>query len=218
MLALTFSTGVVDAVGYLGLDRVFTGNMTGNVVILAMAIADPSSKLPVIGPLLALACFLIGAAIAGRVFRGVPAGWYLRTTVLLGGVAAVLTAAAILGFANQTRSEGLAYVITGMLGLAMGAQAGSARHIGVADVTTVVVTSTLVGLAFDSRFGGSKSKHPWQKRSGAILLLALGAASGALLLRADIGFGMLLAAVITIAVVILGTLGRPQLVDGDPTN
>ncbi|MDX6323371.1 MAG: hypothetical protein QOF52_3229, partial [Propionibacteriaceae bacterium] len=29
MLALTFSTGIIDAVGYLGLDKVFTGNMTG---------------------------------------------------------------------------------------------------------------------------------------------------------------------------------------------
>ena len=38
MLTLTFGTGIVDAVGYLGLDRVFTGNMTGNVVILGMAL------------------------------------------------------------------------------------------------------------------------------------------------------------------------------------
>jgi hypothetical protein len=38
MLALTFTTGIVDAVGYLGLDRVFTANMTGNVVILGMAL------------------------------------------------------------------------------------------------------------------------------------------------------------------------------------
>ncbi|MGQ4427380.1 DUF1275 family protein, partial [Streptomyces violaceoruber] len=37
MLALTFATGVVDAVGYLRLDQVFAGNMTGNVVILGMA-------------------------------------------------------------------------------------------------------------------------------------------------------------------------------------
>ena len=37
MLVLTFTTGIVDAVGFLGLDRVFTGNMTGNVVILGMA-------------------------------------------------------------------------------------------------------------------------------------------------------------------------------------
>lgn len=36
MLALTFGTGFVDAAGYLGLDRVFVGNMTGNIVILGM--------------------------------------------------------------------------------------------------------------------------------------------------------------------------------------
>ena len=29
MLALMFSTGIIDAVGYLGLYRVFTGNMAG---------------------------------------------------------------------------------------------------------------------------------------------------------------------------------------------
>ena len=34
MLALAFSTGViVDAAGWLGLDRVFPGNMTGNVAV-----------------------------------------------------------------------------------------------------------------------------------------------------------------------------------------
>lgn len=218
MLALTFSTGVVDAVGYLGLDRVFTGNMTGNVVILAMAVADPASKLPVIGPVLALACFLIGAAIAGRVFKGVKAGWYPRTTVLLICVALLLGAAALVAFAVGERSQPVNLAITGAMGLAMGTQAGSARHIGVADVTTVVVTSTLVGLAFDSRFGGGKDKHPWARRAGAILLIGAGAAVGALLLHANIGFGLLLAALITAVVVVLGTLGRPHPVDGDPTN
>lgn len=39
MLALTFSTGVVDAVGYIDLDGVFTGNMTGNVLIGLGALA-----------------------------------------------------------------------------------------------------------------------------------------------------------------------------------
>ncbi len=57
MLALTFVTGVVDAVGYLRLDQVFAGNMTGNVVILGMAAAG-GSRLPVLGPALALVSFL----------------------------------------------------------------------------------------------------------------------------------------------------------------
>ncbi len=215
MLALTFSTGVVDAVGYLGLDRVFTGNMTGNVVILAMALADPSSKLPIIGPVVALAFFLGGAAIAGRVFRGLKAGWYPQTTALLVCVAALLITAGTLAFAVAHRPEPVNLVITGAMGLAMGTQAGSARHIGVADVTTVVVTSTLVGLAFDSRFGGGKEKHPWAQRAGAILLIGAGAGTGAVLLHWGIGFGLTLAAVITAAVVALGALGRPHPVDGD---
>jgi Protein of unknown function (DUF1275) len=39
LLALTFSTGLIDAASYLGLGRVFTANMTGNVVLLGFGIA-----------------------------------------------------------------------------------------------------------------------------------------------------------------------------------
>lgn len=60
MIALTFTTGINDAVGYLGLDKVFTGNMTGNVVILGMGVAG-GDGLPVLGPALALAGFMAGA-------------------------------------------------------------------------------------------------------------------------------------------------------------
>ena len=56
MLVLTFTTGINDAVGYLGLDKVFTGNMTGNVVVLGMALAG-GSGLPIVGPALALVGF-----------------------------------------------------------------------------------------------------------------------------------------------------------------
>jgi uncharacterized membrane protein YoaK (UPF0700 family) len=210
MLALTFSTGVADAVGYLGLDRVFTGNMTGNVVILAMALTG-ADGLPIIGPLLALGLFLAGAAISGRTLKGLPAGWSLRTTALLAVVTALLVAAAVVAFSTAApRPEWAAYGITGALALAMGMQAGAARHIGVADVTTVVVTSTLVGLAFDSRFGRGTDKHPWARRAGAIVLIGAGAATGALLLRIGLGEATILAALITAVVTVLGTIGRPH--------
>ena len=80
MLALTFTTGIVDAVGYLGLDRVFTANMTGNVVILGMAVVG-AEDLPVLGPAIALFAFLAGAAVGGRVLRTAPAGWSHRTSM-----------------------------------------------------------------------------------------------------------------------------------------
>lgn len=74
MLAFTFCTGMIDALGYLGLDRVFTANMTGNVVILGMGLMG-AECLPVLGPLLALGGFLTGAGMAGRILRRIPKGW-----------------------------------------------------------------------------------------------------------------------------------------------
>lgn len=208
MLALTFSTGVIDAVGYLGLDKVFTGNMTGNVVILGMAIAG-APDLPIVGPLIALLAFMVGAAIAGRSLKGRRAGWSSLNTSLFGVVGLVLLASALIVLLADSHPEWLTWIVTGALGLAMGLQAGAARHIGVADVTTVVVTSTIVGLAYDSVFGGGGNLR-WVRRASAIALIAAGALVGALLLTIHIGLGMLLAAVITLVAAVLGHVGRPE--------
>ena len=208
MLALTFSTGVIDAVGFLGLDRVFTGNMTGNVVILGMALTG-ADGLPVVGPVIALVAFLLGAAIAGRAMRPVAAGWSGRSSLLFAAVGLVILAAGIAALVLDHFPEPLKLAVTGALGLAMGVQAGAARHIGVKDVTTVVVTSTIVGLAYDSVFAARTGGHPWPRRVLAITLIGAGAAVGALLLQVHIAAGMFAAAVITIAVAVLGHLGRP---------
>ena len=50
LLALTFTTGLVDAVSYLGLGHVFTANQTGNIVLLAAGIAG-TGNLSVVAPL-----------------------------------------------------------------------------------------------------------------------------------------------------------------------
>ena len=90
---LTFGTGIVDAVGYLGLDRVFTGNMTGNVVILGMALVG-GNGLPVLGPAARAGRVHAGAALGGRVLRGAAHAWTRRTTLLL-----VLVGLLVLGLA-----------------------------------------------------------------------------------------------------------------------
>jgi uncharacterized membrane protein YoaK (UPF0700 family) len=208
MLALTFSTGIIDAVGYLGLDRVFTGNMTGNVVILGMALTG-ADDLPVVGPIIALVLFMLGALVAGRTLRNRPAGWSNRNTVLFAVVGVIILAASVPLLVIDDPAEPVKFAVTGALGLAMGMQAGAARHIGVKDVTTVVVTSTLVGLAFDSRFGGD-AQQQWKRRAGAVLLIGLGAFVGALLLTVHIGVGMAAAAVITLVSALLGHIGRPH--------
>jgi hypothetical protein len=62
---LTLVTGLVDAACYLGLGRVFTANMTGNVVLLAFG-ATGAQGLPVLAPTVSLVVFLVGAAGGGR--------------------------------------------------------------------------------------------------------------------------------------------------------
>src|SRR3954463_10168439 len=68
LLVLAFSTGLVDAVSYLGRGRVFTANMTGNVVLLGFGVAG-SGGLPVVAPLVSLVSFLVGAGLGGIVAK-----------------------------------------------------------------------------------------------------------------------------------------------------
>ncbi|MGN9784915.1 YoaK family protein [Nonomuraea sp. ZG12] len=202
MLALTFATGVVDAVGYLRLDQVFAGNMTGNVVILGMAAAG-GTGLPVLGPAMALVFFLVGAAVAGRVLRTAAPGWCRRCTGLLGGVGLVLAATALGLAVAGVGAPAARVVMASSLALAMGVQAATARHLAVKDVTTVVVTSTLTGLAADSRLGAARGQGAL-RRGAAVTLIIVGAVTGAALCHVHEGLAVAAAAFVVLAVTGLG--------------
>jgi len=205
MLALTFSTGIADAVGYLGLDKVFTGNMTGNVVILGMGAAG-TTDLPVLGPLLALASFMLGAALGGRAMRGQAAGWTRRASHLIGLVGVLFgVGAVVFAVGSVHEGSGVAYGMTVGLAAAMGLQAAVARRIAVKDVTTVVVTSTITGLAADSRLGAGL-EQPWMRRTGAVVLIGSGAAVGALLLNVSPWLSVAVPGALAIAVAITGDI------------
>ncbi|HEX4721505.1 MAG TPA: YoaK family protein, partial [Pseudonocardiaceae bacterium] len=68
LLTLTAVTGLIDAVSYLRLGHVFVANMTGNVVFLGFALA-PGSGLSPLASLVAVAGFVVGAAIGGGLAR-----------------------------------------------------------------------------------------------------------------------------------------------------
>ncbi len=195
MLVLTFTTGINDAVGYLGLDKVFTGNMTGNVVILGMALVG-AEGLPVLGPALALVGFMVGAAIGGRTLRWATVAWTGAITVLFAAVAVVMLALAGVLFAvGDEPSSGVMITVTTLAALAMGIQAAAARHVAVKDVTTVVVTSTITGLAADSVLGSGK-RGGNVRRFLAVALILLGAAAGAALLELHLAAGLLAAGLV----------------------
>ncbi len=203
MLVLTFVTGVVDAVGYLGLDRVFTGNMTGNIVILGMGVAG-ADELPVLGPAIALLAFTLGALGAGMVLRRAAAAWTTRVTALLAAGGAMLGVLAVALWVlddGYTPDEQL--VIAAGTALAMGSQACVARKLAIKDMTTVVVTSTLTSWASESLVTGWRGAI-WNRRLGALVLILLGAVVGALLLQVHMSVAMAVASVLTLGVTAVG--------------
>ena len=115
--------------------------------------------------------------------------------------------AVVLFFHAPHAGDPVTLAITGALAVAMGIQAATARHLSVKDVTTVVVTSTLTGLAADSRLGGGKGAHAG-RRFGAVVLILAGAAVGAALLHVHPGYGVLLTALLTTGVALAGGIAR----------
>jgi uncharacterized membrane protein YoaK (UPF0700 family) len=202
LMALTFSTGVVDATSYLGLDRVFTGNMTGNVVLLGLALTG-AAGLTVVGALAALVGFLVGTAVGGRTLRGTVAGWNRRVTALLAVVAGVLASLAVLLLLADPGGRPALTSITTVLGLAMGVQAAAARHVAVPDVSTVAVTNTLIGLGFDSPLGAGRAGRRTLQVT-VVALIVLGAVTGALLLRWHVVAGLGLATLVVASAAVLG--------------
>jgi uncharacterized membrane protein YoaK (UPF0700 family) len=185
LLLLTFTTGLVDGVSYLGLGHVFAANMTGNIVLLGFGIAG-SGGLPIVSPLVALAAFLLGAGGGGLLARrsaGRPADQIMRTLAIEVGLvgAALVLAAAIEIRANDASGDS----IVALLALAMGVRNATVRTLAVPDLTTTVLTMTLTGLAADSQiFGGSGGGTT--RRVAAVVAMLSGAVAGALLLKASL--------------------------------
>jgi uncharacterized membrane protein YoaK (UPF0700 family) len=198
MVALTFVTGVVDAVSYLRLGHVFVANMTGNVVFLGFALAG-ARGLSGASSLVALAAFLVGAFSGGRLAARTPdhRGHILRaastTQVLLFTLALVLAITA--GRPLQTAAR---YALIVAMALAMGVQNAAAQRLAVPELTTTVLTRTLTGLASEAGLaGGAGSKLG--RRAVAVVAMLLGALAGGLLvLHVSIASALALAAAIAL--------------------
>ena len=90
--ALAWVGGSLDAMSYLALGHVFTANMTGNTVLLAIALGT-GNMARAVRSLLAVFGFALGVAGGTALLRGQPTGWSVRVNRVL------LLEAALLGMA-----------------------------------------------------------------------------------------------------------------------
>jgi uncharacterized membrane protein YoaK (UPF0700 family) len=182
LLVMTAATGIVDAVSYLRLGHIFTANMTGNIALMGFGLGG-ASGISLSRSVIALFCFTLGAAAGGRMGRRLNSR-QSSISGLLAEAALFFVAAAIsfkAGGPNDTSAAMLDGVVASTA-MAMGLRNAVVRKLGVADLTTTVLTLTIAGLATDSTFAGDSNPR-WRRRCAAIVCMLAGAAAGAVLLR-----------------------------------
>src|ERR1051326_4552257 len=91
LLILTWAAGAVDALSYLGLGHVFTAMMTGNTVLLGLALAQ-GEVLAALRSIIALTGFSIGVFIGAMIVEreSGPPDWPAAVTVAIAVEAAIL--------------------------------------------------------------------------------------------------------------------------------
>jgi uncharacterized membrane protein YoaK (UPF0700 family) len=185
LTALTFCTGLVDAVSYISLGHVFTANMTGNIVLLGFAVGR-ATGFSVARSVASLLAFMAGALFGGM-FNVRNSGWtqtrLLTRAVVVEGVLLLVAAAFAASFGIKNGlSPSLTYALIVLTALAMGFRNAVMRKLAVPDLTTTVLTLTITGIASDSWFAGGTNPR-LKTRSAAVISLFSGAATGATLLR-----------------------------------
>src|SRR3954447_17268108 len=127
LLVLTWAAGAVDAVSYLGLGHVFTAMMTGNTVLLGLALAQ-GELLAAVRSILALLGFALGVTIAAVIVERdeTDAEWPACVTAALALEAVILAVfAAAWHFTDPALGGHSVQLLIVLLGTAMGMQAAA---------------------------------------------------------------------------------------------
>src|SRR6266704_924065 len=196
LLGMTMVTGLVDAVSFLSLGRVFTANMTGNIVLLAFAAAHVPG-LSIARSLTALLTFLVGAILGGGIMARASADAQIQfaAQAFLLEVAFLFAASlCAIGYTGRLLED--SFQTFALMALAMGTRTAAVRKLAIPDLTTTVLTLTITGIAADSSI--AKGNNPrLARRVGSVVAMFLGAALGAVIIRYSISAALWLGTAIS---------------------
>lgn len=206
LMGLTFATGGIDAISYLGLGKIFSAFMTGNLVFLGFGLAKAGEPnlLPV---LCAILSFSLGAYIGTTVTLRSPANGTWTPLVFITMTVVTLCEAVFLAiWVAHAANPGAAAVnvLIALYGLAMGLQMAAVRALGVPGVFTTAATFTL--LAFFGDLAGSRPVAEAPRLAGTLVALIGGAFAGAVLFAYEPLLAPVLPLVMTAAVMLAGML------------
>jgi uncharacterized membrane protein YoaK (UPF0700 family) len=199
LLGMTVVTGLVDAVSFLSLGRVFTANMTGNIVFLAFATAHVSG-LSVARSLTALLAFLVGAILGGRVMVRANADSQIRFAAqafFLEGVFLLAASFCGIGYRGDLLEHSFQpFALIALTALAMGTRNAAVRKLAIPDLTTTVLTLTITGIGADSSLANGNNPR-LARRVASVAAMFFGAALGAVIIHYSISVALWLATAIS---------------------
>lgn len=177
---LTMTTGMVEAVSFVGLGFVFTAMMTGNLLFIGFGAVRTTQEVSMIGSAVALAAFVVGAAGGNRVNSGLVerlAGRWLAPAVCGEAVMIVVAAVAAIGVHSRPANLSVRHlVVIAVLATAMGWRNATIRRVAMPDMLTTLVTGSLTAV-FMGPFRG-----PALWRAASVAAIVLGAIIGTSLL------------------------------------
>ena len=199
LLGMTVVTGLVDAVSYLSLGRVFTANMTGNLLVLAFSTARVSG-LSIARSLTALLSFLMGAIFGGRIMARATAEAQIRfavQTFLLEVVFLFAASFCAIGYRGHLLEDSFQmFALIALMALAMGTRSAAVRKLAIPDLATTVLTLTITGIAADSSIANGNNPRV-ARRVASVVAMFLGAPLGAVIIRYSISAVLWLGAAIS---------------------
>lgn len=204
LIVMTAISGMIDGVAFVGLDQVFAANMTGNVVLLGLAIGG-APALSINGPAVALGAFLIGAALAGRVERRDQSRHYYVVRIVWVELA-VVAAATLLAIGFEPDDELRRLLIIAVLALVMGARNEAIRRIDMPELRTTVMTLAIAGFAAHEAEGRRRDWGDHLRLIGIVAMVAGAAVSAVLAIQTDVVWAML--AIVVAELLALLALGR----------
>jgi uncharacterized membrane protein YoaK (UPF0700 family) len=205
-VVLTFASGATDVISYTRLGGVFTSVMTGNIILLGLAVARASVSLAT-HTTTSIAGYIVGVAASTWIARGWGSGagsgggsgsgsasasasgdsrasglplhviWAL-------GAEFLLIAGFTLGFElNGAHPAGwVQFCLLATVAAAIGMQSATVNRMNLTDVGTTYLTGTLTTLVSSLVTPGAKTRFKL-RRFGVLIALAAGAALSGLLIK-----------------------------------
>ncbi|WP_458120299.1 YoaK family protein [Paenibacillus sp. Z6-24] len=214
ILLLCLVSGIVDVIGYLQLGHVFTANMTGNIIIMGMALGHLHT-VSLLRSGAAFAGFIVGNAAAALFLgRSHPGSvWSSRMTMIISVQLVFFLVFAWLSSAPLVPA--MEYMLIILLSFTMGMQTTMARKLGVAGISTTVLTNNLASVIEDlvahvrQWFGRSSAEQGRRLstdtvlRFAAVIIYGAGAVVAALIEQSHTLLGIWIPIVVMVIILVI---------------